>query len=153
MRKFTRASITSPSDLKYYVVSKTLNPRLINAGGSGLYPTTQKGFLALIDSNQDFCWGPDKRVCTKCLFINHKYWLCTNAFQFFRSWWSTCFTCKVMTLLKTAGLCILVFTCLLHCTEKRIFKSIDWYGIVYDTIWNTLTISKRRILASAHEKD
>ena len=54
MRKLTRASIASPSDLKYYIVSETLNPRLINAGGSGLHPTTQKGFVALIDSNQDF---------------------------------------------------------------------------------------------------
>ena len=55
MRKFTRASIASPSDLKYYIVSETLNTRLINAGDSGLHPTTQKGFLALINGNQDFC--------------------------------------------------------------------------------------------------
>ena len=54
MRKLTRTSIASPSDLKYYIVSETLNPRLITAGDSGLHPTTQKGFLALIDGNQDF---------------------------------------------------------------------------------------------------
>ena len=54
MQKFTRASITSPSDLKHYVVSEMLNPHLINAGDSNLHPTTQKGLLALIDGNQDF---------------------------------------------------------------------------------------------------
>ena len=54
MRKFTRASINRPSNLKYYIVSETLNLRLINAGGSGLHPTTQKSFLPLIDDNQDF---------------------------------------------------------------------------------------------------
>ena len=54
LRKFTRASINSPSNLKYYIVSETPNPPLVNAGGSGLHPTTQKGFLALIDVNQDF---------------------------------------------------------------------------------------------------
>ena len=47
-------SINSLSDLKYYIVSETLNPRLINAGDSGLDRTTQKGFLDLIDGNQDF---------------------------------------------------------------------------------------------------
>ena len=54
MKKYTRASITSPSDLKYYIVSEILNPRLINTGGSG-YPTTQKSFLNLSYSNQDLC--------------------------------------------------------------------------------------------------
>ena len=54
MRKFTRASITSPSNLKYYIVSETLNPCLSNAGDSDLYPTTQKGFLDLINGNKDF---------------------------------------------------------------------------------------------------
>lgn len=54
MHKFTRASINSPSKLKHNIVSETLNPRLVNAGGSGLQPTTQKGFLVLIDSDQGF---------------------------------------------------------------------------------------------------
>ena len=54
MRKFNRASITSLSDPKYYIVSESLHPCLINAGDSGLHPTPQKGFLALIDGNQDF---------------------------------------------------------------------------------------------------
>ena len=54
MRKFIRARVDSPSELKSYIVHETLNPRLRNAGGTGLHPTTQKGFLALIDGNQDF---------------------------------------------------------------------------------------------------
>ena len=58
--------------------------------------------------------------------------LCTNAFQFFKSWWSTSFTYKVMTLLETAGLCVLVFACFLYRIEKKVFGSIDCYGIVYD---------------------
>ena len=57
MRKFTRANIASPSDLKYYIVSEMLNPRLITAGDSGLHPTTQKGFLVLLNGNQDFVRG------------------------------------------------------------------------------------------------
>ena len=67
MWKFTRTGIKSPSDLKYYIVSETLNPRLINAGGSGLHPTTQKGFPDLIDGNQDFCLGQR----TNCWSINN----------------------------------------------------------------------------------
>ena len=59
--------------------------------------------------------------------------LCTNAFKFFSSWWSTSFTYKVLTLLETAGLCVLVFACPLYCIERRVFESIDCYGIVYDT--------------------
>ena len=55
MRKFTRAGIKHPSELKHYIVNTTLNPRLINAGGSGFHQTTQKGFLDLINGNQDFC--------------------------------------------------------------------------------------------------
>ena len=58
--------------------------------------------------------------------------LCTNAFQFFKSWWSTSFTYKVMTPLETVGLCVLVFACFLYCIEKKVFES-DCYGIVYDT--------------------
>ena len=54
MCKFIRAHIDSPSKLKSYIVHETLNPCLKNAGGIGLHPTTQKGFLALIDGNQDF---------------------------------------------------------------------------------------------------
>ena len=54
MRKFARAHISSPSDLKYYIVHETLNPHLVDSGDSGLNPTTQKGFLALIDGNQHF---------------------------------------------------------------------------------------------------
>ena len=54
MRKLIRARVDSPSELKSYIVHETLNARLRNAGGTGLYPTTQKGFLALIDGNQDF---------------------------------------------------------------------------------------------------
>ena len=59
--------------------------------------------------------------------------LCTNVFQFFQPWWSTHFTYKVITLLETAGLCVLVFACLLFCTKNKVFESIDYYGIVYDT--------------------
>ena len=55
MRKLTRAGIKSPPELKYYIVSETLNPRLTASGDSGLHLTTQKGFLTLIDGNQDFC--------------------------------------------------------------------------------------------------
>ena len=54
MRKLTRAGIKILSELKYYIVNETLNPRPTTTGDSGLHPTTQKGFLALIDSNQDF---------------------------------------------------------------------------------------------------
>ena len=54
MRQFTRASITSPSNLKYYIVSEALHPCLVNAGDSGVHLTTQKGALALINGNQDF---------------------------------------------------------------------------------------------------
>lgn len=72
MRKFTRASITNPSKLKCYIVSKTLNLCLVNAGDSGLHPTTQKGFLALIDSIQDFWYGGNKRVGSKYPCFNPK---------------------------------------------------------------------------------
>ena len=54
MQKLIRAHIDSPSELKSYIVHEALNPRLKNAGGTGLHPTTQKGFLALIDGNQNF---------------------------------------------------------------------------------------------------
>ena len=53
MRKLTRASINSPSNLKNYIVSETFNPCLENVVDSGLHLTTQKGFLALINENQD----------------------------------------------------------------------------------------------------
>ena len=72
MGKFTRASITSSSDLKHYIVSKTLNPRLINAGGSGLYPITQKGLLALIDNTRIFVRGGTKE------FVPNAFLLTTN---------------------------------------------------------------------------
>ena len=55
MSKLTRAGIHTPPELKYYIISKTLNPRLTVSGDSGLHPTTQKGFLTMIDGNQDFC--------------------------------------------------------------------------------------------------
>ena len=54
MRKLNRAGINTPPELKYYIVSETLNMRLDVAGDSGLNPTTQKGFLNLIDGNEDF---------------------------------------------------------------------------------------------------
>ena len=54
MNKLTRAEIRSPPKLKYYIISETLNPRLTVSSDSGLHPTTQKGFLTLIDGNQDF---------------------------------------------------------------------------------------------------
>ena len=54
MRKFARAHINSLSNLKYYMIHETPNPCLVNSGDSGFQPTTQKGFLALIDGNQDF---------------------------------------------------------------------------------------------------
>ena len=54
MRKLTRAGIHTPPELKYYIVNETLNPRLDVAGDSGLNPTMQKGFLSMIDGNQDF---------------------------------------------------------------------------------------------------
>ena len=54
MRKLTRAGIYTPPELKYYIVNETLNPRLDVAGDSGLNPTTQKGFLNMIDGNEDF---------------------------------------------------------------------------------------------------
>ena len=57
--------------------------------------------------------------------------LCTNTFQILQSWWYTDFTSKVLTLLDTAGLCVLVFPCLLYCFEKMIFE-YDCYGIIYD---------------------
>ena len=37
MRKLTRAGIKHPSELKHYIVNETLNPSLINAGGSGFH--------------------------------------------------------------------------------------------------------------------
>ena len=37
-----------------------------------------------------------------------------------------------MTLLDTAGLCVLVFACLLYCFEKMIFE-YDCYCIIFDT--------------------
>ena len=78
MQNFTRASITSPSNLKHYIVSETLNKRLINIGGSGLHPTTQKCFLDLIHGNQNFCLGQGRRVCLKCPLINHEYHDCVS---------------------------------------------------------------------------
>ena len=54
MRKLTTAGINTPQELKYYIVHETLNPRLSAAGDSGLNPTTQKGFLKLIDGCEDF---------------------------------------------------------------------------------------------------
>ena len=62
MHKFTRASITSPFEQKYYTVSKTLKPILINAGDSNLYSCAQKGFLALVDGNHNFSKGRIKRL-------------------------------------------------------------------------------------------
>ena len=50
-----KSTTDSPSDLKYYIVIETLNPRLCNAGDSGLRHTIQKGVLDLIDGNQDLC--------------------------------------------------------------------------------------------------
>ena len=41
MRKFIRASITNPSNLRTYIVLQTLNPRLKNCGTSSLNLTTQ----------------------------------------------------------------------------------------------------------------
>ena len=49
-----------------------------------------------------------------------------------QSWWYIDFTSKVMTLLDTAGLCVLVLACFLYRFEKIIFD-YDCYGIVYDT--------------------
>ena len=54
MQKLTRVGIKHLSELKSYIVNATLNPRPINADGSGLHRTTQKGFLDLINGNQDF---------------------------------------------------------------------------------------------------
>ena len=55
MRKLTRAGIKQPSELKDYIITKTLNPCLKNGGDSGFYQTTQQGFLDLINGNKDFC--------------------------------------------------------------------------------------------------
>ena len=55
MRKLTREGINHPSELKDYIVNETLNPRLINTGGSGFHQTTQQGFLDLINRNKGFC--------------------------------------------------------------------------------------------------
>ena len=54
MRKLTRAGIKQPSELKDYIITKTLNPRLKNGGDSGFHQTTQQGFLDLINGNEDF---------------------------------------------------------------------------------------------------
>ena len=54
MRKLTRAGIKQPSELKDYIITKTLNPRLRNGGDSGFHQTTQQGFLDLINGNEDF---------------------------------------------------------------------------------------------------
>ena len=54
VRKLTRAGIKQPSELKDYIINKTLNPRLKNGGDSGFHQTTQQGFLDLINGNEDF---------------------------------------------------------------------------------------------------
>ena len=54
-RRRPRARITNSSNLRTYIVLQTLNPRLKNCGASGLHPTTQQGFLLLINSHQGFC--------------------------------------------------------------------------------------------------
>ena len=54
MRKFIRAIIANSSDLRTYIVVQTLNPRLKNCGTSDLNPTTQQGFLLLINIHQGF---------------------------------------------------------------------------------------------------
>ena len=54
MQKLTRAGIQHSSELKDYIINKTLNPGLKNAGDSGFYQTTQQGFLNLINANKDF---------------------------------------------------------------------------------------------------
>ena len=55
MHKFNQVNIANSSDLRTYIILETLNPRLRNCGASGLHPTTQQGFLLLINSHQDFC--------------------------------------------------------------------------------------------------
>ena len=73
MRKLTRAGIKHPSKLKDYIINKTLNPRLNNAGDSGFHQTTQQGFFELINGNEDFCYGGSSSVCSRSLLINHKF--------------------------------------------------------------------------------
>ena len=58
--------------------------------------------------------------------------LCTYAIQMLQSWWYINFTYKVMSLLDTAGMCILVMACLLFRFEKMLFDN-DCYGAVYNT--------------------
>ena len=55
MRKLTIAGTKSPPELKYFVVSEMLNPHLTASGDNGLHLTMQKGFLKLINGEQDFC--------------------------------------------------------------------------------------------------
>ena len=64
MQKLARAGIKHPSELKDYIINKTLNPRLINAGGSGFHRTTQQGFLDLVN------------VCFQSLFVNREHHDC-----------------------------------------------------------------------------
>ena len=49
-----------------------------------------------------------------------------------QSWWYSSSTHKVMSLLDTAGMCVLVMACLLYRFEKMLFDN-DCYGAVYDT--------------------
>ena len=55
MQKLTRAGIKHLSELRDYIIHKTLNPRLTNAGDNGFCQTTQQGFHDFINRNEDFC--------------------------------------------------------------------------------------------------
>ena len=54
MRKLNRAGIQHLSELKDFILNKTLNSRLKGSGDSGFHQTTQQGFLDLINGNEDF---------------------------------------------------------------------------------------------------
>lgn len=53
MEKLTKAKILAIYQLKYVIDTGTLNRRLTMNGDSGLHPTTQKGFMKIINENKE----------------------------------------------------------------------------------------------------
>ena len=54
IRKLTRIGVNTPTDLAMKITNLTLNRQLKDLGESGFNPTSLRGFMILINGNQDF---------------------------------------------------------------------------------------------------
>lgn len=107
MRKLTRASTNSPSNLKYYIVHETLHPRLVISGNSGLHQSTNRDFCRSSMATRIF-----GRVGTKML-VPVTLLSIPNTRLVLQE-------CKLYSLLVVYKL------------EKRVSERADCYGFVYD---------------------